>query len=477
MKRHYLAMGVMAAVLGGCTLGPEPQRPANVADNADRFVNTTANEAAEANLVEWWKRFDDPVIDELVTQALEHNTDLRAAVARVTESRALLGAAVGQRLPQVSVGSGFDRRQTVTDVGNRRVRNLGNTYSVSGMVSWQVDVFGKLRRQQEAAAAELNATEADRQAVLHSVIAETVRLRSQIATLQKALQLTRDDTTNWRRTHDIIERRYQRGVATALDLRLANENLAASRAAEPEAEYQLRVARHALDVLLGRQPGTGEEPEQTLSDLPPLAAPPVGLPVSLLDRRPDLRSSELRTGAATLGIGVALADLYPDLTISAGGGWQASRLHQLDDPQSFVWSLLVEAGWKVFAGGSLRANVDAAKARAEGAAAQYAGSVLGALKEVEDSLVREETARRRYADVQSRVDEALAAEKLADDRYQRGVESLITVLETERRRRLAQRDLLAMRQTVWEARINLILALGGDWQNEPLDKAGRSVEE
>jgi outer membrane protein TolC len=174
----------------------------------------------------------------------------------------------------------------------------------------------------------------------------------------------------------------------------------------------------------------------------------------------------LRAGAATLGIGVAMADLYPDLTISVTGGRAASRLHELDDPQSLVWSLLMEAGWKVFAGGSLRANVDAAKARAEAAAANYAGAVLRALQEVEDALVREDTARRRYADVQTRVNEALAAESLANDRYQRGVESLITVLETERRRRIAQRDLLSTRQTVWDARINLILALGGDWQGE-----------
>ncbi len=452
--------------LVGCTLGPEPERPATVADAA-AFVNALdAQASAEANLAEWWNRFNDAPTNELVRQAIEHNTDLRAAMARVDEARALVGAAFGQRLPQVSASASRQRQKISFDFGGGRASAITTSYAVSGLVTWQVDVFGKLKRQQQAAAMELAATEADREAVLHSVIAETVRLRAQIATLQKTLEIARADTANWQRTYQIIERRYHRGIATALERRLARENLAASRAAEPDVEFQLTAARHALDVLLGRQPGTGEQPALTLSALPPVGPPPVSVPVSLLDRRPDLRSTELRTAAATYDIGVALADLYPDLSINASGGRTSSRLHLLDNPQSIVWSLLLEASWKVFAGGSLRANVDAARARAQAAAAEYAGAVLRALREVEDALVREQTARRRYAELRTREAEALAAEQLATDRYQRGVESLITVLETERRRRAAQRERLATEQTVWEARINLILALGGDWQSD-----------
>lgn len=465
MSRLCIVM-MMGGLLAGCALGPEPQRPDNAAAQAGAFVNAEGPQAL-ADLTHWWQRFDDPVTDQLVAQALERNNDLLAATARVAEARALLGVATGQRLPQISGGFNRLRQRSTFDFGAGRMNSRTTTYSLEGMVSWQVDVFGKLRRQQQQAAAELAATQADHLAVRHTVIAETVRLRATIATLQKLLELARSDIDNWQQTRDIISQRYERGIATALDLRLSNENLAASRAAEPEAEYQLAQARHALDVLVGRQPATGEALARTLSDLPPTEAPPVGVPAALLDRRPDLMSTELRTAAATFGVGAAIADLFPDFTISASAGRQASRLYELDDPQSIVWSLLMDASWRVFAGGALRANVDAAKARAKAAAAQYAQAVLNALKEVEDAMVRERTARQQYEQLKRRVAEAKAAEGLAEDRYQRGVESIITVLDTERRRTGAERELLTTQLTVWEARINLILALGGDWVAEP----------
>lgn len=463
--KRILASICLCPFLFGCRLGPEPARPANVASRAGSFVNAPRTQGDEAPHVgQWWKRFGDGVIDELVETALQNNADLRVAAAHVLEARALYCSASGQRWPQASANLSRDRRKnsfSLPQIG--RVGVLSTTFDLGFSVSWQADLFGKLAREQQAAWAGLLEAEVQQEALIHTVIAEVVRLRVHIATLQRQLAIARANTASWQETFKIIERRYQRGVASALDLRLAKENLVASRSAEPELEYQLQGKMQALDVMLNRQPGTGQNLPDTLSKLPPLETPPVGLPVSLLDRRPDLRATELQAAAATARVGAALADLFPDLSLSGTGGWRADEFHDLIRPDTKVYNLLVGLAWKIFAGGALRAQVDAAEARAEAAAAAYGAAVLNALREVEDALVRDRTARRRYAELEIRLEEVLAAERMARERYQRGVEVLITVLEVERRRRNAQDALVFTQRVLWEARINLFLALGGEW--------------
>ncbi len=471
MIRLQGTCGFFAVILAtaGCKVGPDPVRPETSAQRAEGFVNASEYQKMNSAPVgPWWEQFNDPVTNQLVQTALENNTDLKIAAARILESKALLKAAWGQRLPQLGAGAGYDRRKnsfTLPQIG--RVGIYSTTYDVGLTASWQIDLFGKLARQHDAAWAEMLATEADREALLHTVIAEVVRLRARIATLGRRLEIARANTASWQITYDTVERRYKKGVATALEFRLARENLAATRAAEPQVEYLLRTAQHALDVLLGRQPGTGEPMQDTLSELPPVDPPPVGIPAALLDRRPDLKAAELRQAAATYQVGVAIANLYPDLNIAATGGYTADVIKDLFQPETKVYSLILDAAWRFFSGGTLRAQVKAARARAEAAAAQYALLVLNALREVEDALVREETARRSHSEVKVRLSEATAAENLARERYQRGVDRLILVLESERRRRLAQNELNLAQEALWDARIDLFLALGGDWFPAP----------
>lgn len=469
--RTSLVLLTLTALLAGCTVGPEASRPASVADGAESFVGPQQAVRETEEVTRWWETFGDGVTNDLVGRALEHNADLKAAAARVAEARALLGVARGQRLPQVNFSSTAQRdRNNFTLPMAGRVQTLSTTYDVGGSVSWQADLFGKLKRQEQGAAFELMATEADQQALEHTIVAETVRARVQVATLTRLLKVAKANTENFERTMGVIERRYERGVASAVELRLARENLAASKAREPDVEYQLRAAQLALDVLVGEQPGTGEDAGDTLSELPPIDQPPAGLPIALLDRRPDLMASQFRNYAETAGVGVAMADLYPDVSISASGGWRADRTRDLFDGDTLVWSLVGEVAWKVWAGGTLRAQVDAAKARVERTAAEYAQDVLEAMQEVEDALVREETARRAHELRNTQLDEARQAERLARDRYERGVENILTVLETEQRRREAENARVVEQQTLWNARVNLFLALGGDWgtHNETL---------
>lgn len=448
----------------GCALGPEPTRPRSLADTTESFVNapTDADDPA-APVGRWWEKFDDAPTNELVDQALAGNTDLRGAAARVMQARSLLGAAIGQRFPAVDANLSRDRSQRTFEFQGGRFSTINSTYTARLDVAWQVDLFGRLASAQQQRWLELLATEADQRALLHSVVAQVVRTRVQLATLQRQLAIARANTASFQSTYEVIDRRYERGVTTALDLRLAGENLAASRAREPQIEAQLRTTQHALDVLLGRQPGSSQPLADTIEQLPPLAPPPTGVPLALLDRRPDLQAAEFRAAAQQRGIGVALAELFPDITISAAVGYQGSTFEDLFDPQALIWSLITEAGVKLFQGGALRANVDASRAAAEALAADYATDVLVAMREVEDALVRDKLIREAHAQLTRRVAEAREAERLAQQRYERGVETILAVLETERRRRLAEEDQVLTERTLWETRVNLYLALGGDW--------------
>ncbi|MEL7059083.1 MAG: TolC family protein, partial [Acidobacteriota bacterium] len=211
------------------------------------------------------------------------------------------------------------------------------------------------------------------------------------------------------------------------------------------------------------RPGDGPRPQDELAALPPLAPPPLGLPIELLDRRPDVRAAEWRLRAATSRIGVELADLYPSLTLTGSAGVTSESASDLLSVDEIVYNLFAGLSGPLFDRGRRQAEVLETRADAEGAAAEYASAVLGAAREVEDALVREDGLRAQLAHATTRVEEARAADRIARSRYLRGVETLIRVLETERRLRAAEDSLVALEEALWQARIDLHLAVGGDW--------------
>jgi len=463
--RASCLLALVAAAAASCTLGPEPARPVSAADHAPTYVHGSADPSRPSTGGLWWERFGDRATSQLVRVALEHNTDLHLAAARVLESQALLRAAGGARLPQVGYGLSVSRQRNsfvLPEIG--RISPESTTWGADLDISWQADLFGKLKRTQQSAWASLLAEQAGRDAVLHTVVANVVRTRVLVATAQRALTIARDIRTSWESTASTVERRYLSGLVGPVDLYLARENLASARAAEVALEGQVKTAMNALDVLVGRRPGTSGDLPDTLPRLPDLAQVPTGLPAELLDRRPDLRQSELRLAAATYGIGVALADLYPSLSLTASGGFRSDTLEALVSSDTLIFNAVANLIGPLFTGGQRRAGVDAARARAGQAASSYAGAVLRALREVEDALVLEQSIREQLAHTEQRVRDARAADRLARDRYQRGVETLLRVLETERRVRLAEESWITTQASLWNARIDLFLSLGGDWE-------------
>lgn len=465
---YFLSLSILLLV-SGCMVGPNYKRPQTPAHTGDGYIHARGHLTDPNLFVEpgrWWEQFGDETTCVLVTEALENNYDLQAAAARVLQGQALLAEARGQRWPDISYNFNRSRNKTSFNFSGARFSNLSTTYSHDFTVSYLVDLFGKLRRQERAAWAELLAAKANEHALANAVISNVVKARVDIATTQRALAIAQANTKNWERSLEIIERRYSRGLVGPLDVRLARENLAASRASEIIIELSLAKAQNALDVLLGRRPGTGEELPQSLSELPDLTPVPLGLPALLLDRRPDVRAAELALEASNEQIGVSIAQLYPDLTLTGAWGRSADRWRDIWKDETEVYSAVMRIVQPIFRGGQLLARVDGSKARYEELASNYAKTVLTALREVEDALVREQLLQRRLTALQLRYDEAVAAERLANERYLRGVERLITVLETERRRRIAENELNNVKGNLWGGRVDLFLALGGDWTSD-----------
>jgi len=474
----FLFALALVAFVDGCTVGPKYSRPKTAADTSGSYVRVGAH-SEDVNDLEridsWWERFGDPVTASLVRQALANNYDLQAAAARVLQAQAALAEIRGRQWPDVSYNLSRDRSKRSFNLGGGpfggggRFSVMSTTWSQDISVTYIVDLFGKLRHAERAAWVEMLAAEANEQALINSMIATVIRARIDIATIQRRLVIARANTESRQSTLEIVERRYGQGLVGPVDVRLARENLEAAKAIEPSVELSLARAHHALDVLLANPPGASEYLPDTLADLPDLEPVSIGVPASLLDRRPDVRAAEFAIRAANERIGVSIAQLFPDLTLTANYGASADRWRDIWEHYSETYSALMRLAQPIFKGGQLRAQVDAAKARYAELAANYAGTVLSAMQEVEDALISEQMLQTQLEHVRRRLSEAKDAEKLSRQRYQRGVESILAVLESERRRRIAEEQLTILKGQIWTTRVNLYLALGGDWncQKQP----------
>jgi multidrug efflux system outer membrane protein len=456
------------AVPMGCMVGPEYSRPETAADTPDGYFHAgTHNEDVNdfADVDRWWEQFGDPTTALLVREALENNYDLKAAAARVLQARAVLAETRGRQLPDVSYNLGRDRSKRSFNLGalGGRFSVMSTTWSQDISVFYILDLFGKLKHSERAAWADMLAAESNGQALVNSIIATVINARVNIATIQRRLAIARANTESRQKTLEIVERRYGQGLVGPVDIRLARENLAASKAIEPAIELSLITARHALDVLLARQPGSSEDLPETLKDLPDLEPVPISVPASLLTRRPDVRAAELALRSANERIGASVAQLYPDLTLTASYGASADRWRDIWEHYSEAYALLMGLAQPVFKGGQIRAQIDAAEARYAELAANYAGTVLTAMREVEDALVSEQMLQTQLEHTQVQLKEARAAESLSSQRYQQGITGLLMVLETERRRRMAEEALTVLKGQIWTTRVNIFLALGGDW--------------
>ena len=476
---YGLCFIVVLTILSGCMVGPDYSRPETPAEISDGYYNAGKHEQDVNDFSEidrWWEQFGDPTTAVLVRETLENNYSLKAAAARVLQAQAVLTEIHGRRLPDISYSLTRDRSKRSFNFGGLggggRFTVMSTTWSQGISVAYILDLFGKLKRSEQAAWAELLAVEANEQVLINSMVATVINTRVNIATLQRRLAIARANTQSMKKSVGIVERRYEQGLVGPVDIRLVRENLAQLEVIEPIIELSLITARNALDELLARRPGSSDELPQTLEDLPDLGPVPVGLPASLLDRRPDVRAAEFMLRASNERIGVSIAQLYPDLTIVGNFGYSADTVEDIfQQDETEMFSALMSLAQPIFKGGQIRAQIDAAEARYAELAANYAGTVLAAMREVEDALITEQMLQMQLKHALVQFREASAAESLSKQRYERGVEGILTVLISERSRRISEQEVTILKGRIWNNRVNLFLALGGDWDyQEPSEE-------
>lgn len=411
-----------------------------------------AGESAEALQKAWLDDFTDPLLSGLVATALANNHDLRIAAARMRAAEARARIAGADLLPQADIGLDAARRG-----GNRESASDG--YGLSASIAWEADLWGRLGDAARATTLDALAGEQDYRAARLSLAATVARNWFQLIEAGLQLQLARHTSESFRRSLEVIEQRYRRGLDSALDVRLARTDLAAAQANEAARERDLDATRRGLEVLLGDYPGGNLQPAPALPAMPHEV--PAGLPAQLLARRPDLLAAEQRLSAAGQRLDEARKNRLPRLRLTASGGTASDELRRLLNWDNLVWSLLAGFAQPLFQGGRLQAEQALAEAQHGEAWAEYAGAVLDAFREVETALSAEPRYRVQEAALREAAEQAREAERLAESRYRQGLEGIVTLLEARRRAFTAESSRLRVARERLENRVDLHLALGG----------------
>lgn len=460
------ALGLAAA---GCTVGPNYERPKlePPAQHRDVPAQAAAESVADAP---WWQIYSDPALQTLIREGIANNLDLRAASARVVESRALAGIAKSYLYPDVGVGFGTtqEQRSRVGDPKLTEEQVPDRTYSnwaLSGSLSWEIDLFGRLRRNKEAAFAQYLATEEGRRAVLITLVGDIASTYFYLRELDLQLGIARRTVKLNDETVDYYAKRLQGGVSNRLEVDQAKANRSVTASAIPDIERQIAVAENALSVLLGRPPGPitrgaalGDR------DVPP--AIPAGLPAQLLERRPDVVQAEQLLVAANANIGVAKALFYPTISLTGSLGTISSSLSDFMTGDSIVWSLGAGLFQPIFNGGRIKRNYEAAVARYDQALAQYQKAALNGYREVADSLVTIQKLAERRREIETGVEALRDAVQLSRARYDTGLSSYLEVLIADQQLFAQEIQLAQVRGAQLRAVAQLYRALGGGWQPE-----------
>jgi multidrug efflux system outer membrane protein len=451
-----------AGAFSGCAVGPDYRRP--VLPPAENFYGASGP-ATEASLADtrWWDLFGDPVLRSLVEEALRNGYDVRLAAARVEESRARYGIAGSLYYPDLGYSAGLSRVHTSAYSLPGNV--TGNQVTANALVSWELDVWGRVRRLNEAARAQYLATEEGRRAVVLSLVADVASAYFDLRDLDAELEISRRTRATFQDTYDLFSRRLAGGAASALETARAEALLANASAQIPALEQRIVARENQITLLLGRSPGPiprgGSLTEQAL---PP--AVPAGLPSALLLRRPDVRAAEQSLVAANANVGVARAAFYPTLSITGLFGGLSTGLQDLF-AAGRTWSIGAGLLGPLFAGGSLRAQERIARAQFDQARVAYEQAVTRALGEVSSDLVAIEKLAVEETERERSVHATREAVRLATLRYESGLSAYFEVLDALQLLLPAETALVQTRRDRLTAFVSFYRALGGGWSDAP----------
>jgi multidrug efflux system outer membrane protein len=485
---------VLAAVcLTGCAVGPnfkspDPGTPAAwhdpasvVAPGAPASPITTLSDPRP----DWWTGFDDPELTALIDRATKGNLDLKIAVQRIAEARSGEVSSAAQGLPKLNATASYTYQQAGLDallgqVGSAIPVKPTHPAPAFGLyegaldASWELDLFGKVRRSVEASRAATTAAIGDRDDSLVSLQAEVAQNYAKLRAAQANLAAAKADIDTERDLLALTRDRTAHGLTSTLDVKNALAQLASSEAAAPQYEQQVTTYMNAVAVLVGEAPGALDAELAPAGPIPSLAAgsTSIGVPASLARRRPDIRAAEARLHEQTANVGVAVAQLYPDVTLTGDVGQQSQQIKNFAKSYDNIFSFGPSVSLPIFQGGKLRANIAQAKAEQVEAQLTYQKTVLSALQDVENALAAYRTDRRRLQYLQSLGDADQDAVNIALDLYRHGMSTYLDVLTPQSNLIQAHQQVIQAQLSVSNDLVTLYKALGGGWQVQPAAVSG-----
>jgi multidrug efflux system outer membrane protein len=461
---------LVAGLSVGCTLGPNYKRPSVQVPTSFRAPDPLpAAQAASIADLKWFEVFKDEQLQQLVRRALERNYDLRDAVAHVEEARASLGITRSNQFPNFGVGGGVDINRLSRE-GEEPIppqllpsqnRNFGS--AALQLTSFEIDIWGRLRRATEASRANLLSAEENRKAVVTTLVSDVATAYLTLRELDYALEISRDTLQTREQSLALTKLRLSGGVSTLLDFRQAEQLVYTADEAIPGFEQQIEQTENQISLLLGDNPGSVTRGlSLTRQGFPPEV--PAGLPSALLERRPDIRAAEQNLVAANAEIGVARAAYFPQLSLTGLLGGASTQLSSLFSGPASLWSVAPQVTQPIFTAGRLKSTVKFAQAERERALIQYEKTVQTAFTEVSDALIAHQRVRESREKQAALVDTLGDRLRLANLRYRGGVDTELNVLDADRDLYQAQLDLAQLRLQEILSVVQLYKALGGGWQ-------------
>jgi outer membrane protein, multidrug efflux system len=470
MKLSYVAIAAAALFTAACAVGPDYKRPKLAVPAAFRapepLPQTDTASLADAK---WFEVFRDEKLQELIRAALAQNYDLRDAAARVEQARANLGVTRSDQFPQVNATGAVEFTRLSRDgqlpLPKGFVTNQNRNWGLAGLnlLSYEIDLWGRLRRATEAARANLLGAEENRKAVVSALVAEVAADYFQLLQLDYELEISQRTLETRRESLRLVHDRQGGGVATLLDLRQAEELVASAAQNIPVLRQQIEQTENRISLLLGRNPADVTRGSNFMEQTVPPEVP-AGLPSALLERRPDIRAAEQTLIAANANIGVAKAAYFPHISLSGVLGGQSTRLTSLFSGPNGAWTFVPEISQPIFAGGRIKSGVKFAEADRDRALVAYERSIQAAFAETSDALIAHQRTRESRLEQEKLVTALQDRKRLAYVRYRGGVDTQLNALDADRDLFQAELALAQIRYGELLSVVQLYKALGGGWQ-------------
>ena len=480
--RSLLIGSLWMFFMTGCMkMGPDHIRPEmtfNIPEGysqGDQYLQNRQSLLIEPD-DEWWMAFNDPIINELVNEAIHKNPDIQKTAAIVLELEGRLTQARANRFPGINIGGQAKRNQATVEttiptytpgvgLGFQTIsqRVTADSYGLSMPATFELDLWGRLARANEAARADLLQAKETRRSVTQTIVAEVVSLYFKMESLERQIALNEMRIQNFQTGLNLVQKRYRVGLTGALEVRQAKRSLSQVKSAQPSLYQAIGITQHNLSVLCGDYPKTSPPRTQPVGYYKELPAIPGGLPSELLLRRPDIRAAEANLMAQNARIGEAMAYRFPVISLTGTFGYASDELGRLVSPASELWEMAAGIVMPFFDGGKRKAGQDIARAKFEQSVCEYAKTVLNAFGEIESALLTRKQQIERLEQLLDFLNEARATQEMAEMRYESGLVDYLTVLDAIQARFRAEEDIILADLAIWQNRVTLHRALGGGW--------------